>query len=83
MNEQERKRVEERLGDAVICECGARLDDYADKCEVALGAVCPGFLAIEAAATVGSAAGNPLANAAGQVTFESIHGFMRRMNHRN
>lgn len=44
------RRVEERLGDKVICgQCGATLATYADNCSAPLDVRCPGFEAIEEA----------------------------------
>ena len=52
MTEDERKRVEERLEDQVICRrCGATLDTYADLCNVPLDVPCEGFCTVEAART--------------------------------
>lgn len=46
----ERAYVERHLADRIICaSCGARLCDYADKCNAELSALCAGFAAIEEA----------------------------------
>lgn len=53
MTNDERNRVESKLGGAVICDrCGATLATYADNCTARLDDACPGFLAIEEAANV-------------------------------
>jgi hypothetical protein len=53
MPEWKRREVEHvcaELGDKVICRrCGARLDDFAERCTADLDVVCPGFVAIEEA----------------------------------
>jgi len=50
MNEAEWKRVEEKLGSAIICDrCGATLDTFNEACTADLDDACPGFNAIEKA----------------------------------
>ena len=52
MTEEERTRVETRLGDQVICQgCGATLDTYAERCDAPLDVRCEGFRTVEAART--------------------------------
>lgn len=53
LKRSELQRIEAELGDGrVICErCGATLDTYSDACTAALDDPCPGFQAIETAAT--------------------------------
>lgn len=41
--------VQKRLGNNVICKCGATVDTFADKCTAELSFPCEGFLAIETA----------------------------------
>jgi DNA-directed RNA polymerase subunit RPC12/RpoP len=43
-----RRRVEEHLGQTVICtRCGAQLATFGERCAAALDEACPGFQAIE------------------------------------
>lgn len=49
---QEQSKIETALGSAVICDrCGATLATYHDACRAGLDDPCPGFQAIERAAT--------------------------------
>lgn len=48
MTIQDLQRVEQALGDRVICQlCGATIMTYGDECSVALDVACEGFLAVE------------------------------------
>ncbi len=53
MNDDERRRVETALGDGreICSRCHATLNPYADQWTADLSGRCPGFEAVEAAAT--------------------------------